>query len=738
MPQGFRVAQGFVEVSVEINEADARAAGQRASQQVADEFSKGDAWDKAGKKAGDQAGTAFTASAKTKLEAAFKDFMDDFERAGGDGGKRSGRKSYESWLATFGAGLPFGIGKVISTVFKGTEGLFTKLGGDAAVGWEGGFRGLFAGMSQNLAGDFTDLFSPQGVVGLAIIGALGATLLFGLAGPVGSIIAGALGAGLLGAGIAASFQSPLVKSSAKQLGSDLKDTLSQATSSFVGETRVALDHFDAFVKREGPALAKVFDPLSKFVGGMELSIEGFVNKLLPGLSTASKNLGPVVGVLEELGPRFGAGIGDFLSKVVGNGNRAAAELNLVATAVLNIIRVTGDVINIGEHFFAMWIEGMAGLARGVAFLTGWIPGFGSKAKSAADSLGEFAREANGSSGSLNTLAQGFNQAGQAATYVEPSFDDLARQLSQTANNADTLSGAIADRLFGDLMAMDQAVLGVAEAHTRLTQALQDNGRQLDINKAQGQANREAILAVVQANIAEYDAMIRTGSSAQAAAAAYDQNTQALVRQLQQAGFTQAQIDGLIGTYRNVPDTVNTNVALFGLTQAINDLADLERQIHNIPSTKTVTVTTEYKVAGGPGSSTYNQQVPRAARARGGIDSYASGGTPAGIYSSPRGLVKYAEPETGGEAYIPRNIPARQAAPLLQTAAAWHGMAVVSQPAPAAATGGAGATRSFGPYNINVGGETLVSLVIDAITGNPTIVAASADEGRRRRAALVGA
>jgi len=42
-----------------------------------------------------------------------------------------------------------------------------------------------------------------------------------------------------------------------------------------------------------------------------------------------------------------------------------------------------------------------------------------------------------------------------------------------------------------------------------------------------------------------------------------------------------------------------------------------------------------------------------------------------------------------------------------------------------------ASRQFGPYNIQIGNQTIAQLTIDAITGNPTIVAKSADEGDRQ-------
>lgn len=81
------------------------------------------------------------------------------------------------------------------------------------------------------------------------------------------------------------------------------------------------------------------------------------------------------------------------------------------------------------------------------------------------------------------------------------------------------------------------------------------------------------------------------------------------------------------------------------------------------------------------------------RAKGGIDSYAAGG----IAPGTRPLIKWAEPETGGEAYIPRlGISAQRAHGLLDTAAGWHGMQVVPK----------GPLGGGGNVVVNLGGITV--------------------------------
>ena len=65
---------------------------------------------------------------------------------------------------------------------------------------------------------------------------------------------------------------------------------------------------------------------------------------------------------------------------------------------------------------------------------------------------------------------------------------------------------------------------------------------------------------------------------------------------------------------------------------------------------------------------------------GNVFSYARGGigvTPAHI-AEPKTIYKYAEPETGGEAFIPRNGDAARSMGILETAAGWYGARVVSE------------------------------------------------------------
>jgi hypothetical protein len=220
---------------------------------------------------------------------------------------------------------------------------------------------------------------------------------------------------------------------------------------------------------------------------------------------------------------------------------------------------------------------------------GWVPFIGDQLKHTSDSLDNVnnaMNSANNLQGVATTAASAaataISKQADAAKSAATDFAALAGVLNKTTENADTLAGAMSDKILGSLLSGDHAALGFQESLTSLNDSLAQNGTQLDITTAKGQANREAVLSVVEANVRQYDANIAAGDSAQEAAGKYDKNTDALRRQLTQAGLTKDQIDGLIGKYAQVPDKVNTNIALEGLTNALNNVAILIGAINGIP------------------------------------------------------------------------------------------------------------------------------------------------------------
>jgi hypothetical protein len=179
-------------------------------------------------------------------------------------------------------------------------------------------------------------------------------------------------------------------------------------------------------------------------------------------------------------------------------------------------------------------------------------------------------------------------------------------------------------------------------------------------------------------------------SAGDAAKNYDTNTAALEAQLRTAHLTTAQIDELIGKYRGIPKQVDTNIAINGLTSAIEGLTRLIREINGIKD-KTVNVTVYYRSKG---------QSLNAPLARGGIRRAAVGMV---IPPSDPGTTLVGEPQTGGEVLTPlRGITQARAMQLSQVAGNSYGFDVVPRdyrgyrthtPSPGMWAGGAAAAAT---------------------------------------------
>ena len=88
-----------------------------------------------------------------------------------------------------------------------------------------------------------------------------------------------------------------------------------------------------------------------------------------------------------------------------------------------------------------------------------------------------------------------------------------------------------------------------------------------------------------------------------------------------------------------------------------------------------------------------------------------------VDAGKKGLMRWAEPETGGEAYIPKNGSAAMSLPTLNTAAGWYGQQVVPM---GAAPGGGSATPSGTVHVVVDNLDELRALVGGGVTNNVNV------------------
>jgi hypothetical protein len=495
--------------------------------------------------------------ANTKLKA--KELGEEFEKTGNKDvfaslkGAQSNIKSLERIKKDLGSALDDG-------AKEGEKAIKTAI----EDGGKSGFDSLSKLLPSALQGALsTPVVGPALTAG--IIAGVIAAAPFITAAIGGAVIAGG-GLGLIGAGIAGQMHTPQVQAALDELEKRASSTFKTATSSFAPVLVSGARQFESEIDRIGPKLTAVFTRLAPVADKIFGGVAGFVDELMPGIDALSHAAGPVLGQLSRDLPQVGGALSHMLEDISADAPGAALALHDLFTLVEGGIEVTGKLVHWGETAYK-WIRLISATASG-------------KGTDVALSIGNAGAAADDTAGSFDTL-------GDSTISVSTDIGALTSKMNETTQTADTLAAAMADKLFNSLMSADQATLGVAESQTRLTTALDQNGLSLKLNSEKGQANREAILSVVQANIKAYDTAIQSGTGATTAAAAYDKNTAALNAQLLHAGYAQSAINGLIGKYKEVPDDVNTDIAMHGLTDALNDLDDLLRKINGIPKNITI-------------------------------------------------------------------------------------------------------------------------------------------------------
>lgn len=504
----------------------------------------------------------------------------DLTEAGRQGGAAGGKSAGDEFVK----GVPFGIGKAAFSIGSAVTKLFeqftAKAATEAVKTGEAAGSSLAQGVASTAAQDVPELFTPAGAIGAGILAAIVVSLAPAVAGALSLALVAGAGGGLLAVGALIEHDNANIVAKAGQLGSDLTDTMKQSAVGLEEPFERALTKIDKWVKDEGPAFKGLFDSVAGSVGPLTDDVLHFVSAVTPGLtrlgttftqlfsdpgtSAVIDSLGSNINAFFETVARHKQLVSDTFLALVTLLNMALGLMNLLIVSANGVDRVframISPLIAIHDHF------------NRIDASSKWV------------------------SGTANDTAMLLPIVESAAL----TYDDLAASMSKTAVTANTLAGSLTDKVLNGLLNNDFAVLHFDESLTKLGESFDQNGKHLDILTAKGQANREAVLAVVKANLEQYDTMIASGDSAETAAAQYDTNTAALEAQLHKAGLTKGQIDDLIGTYRKVPGKVNTLVAMEGLTKAITDLNETLRLINGLHD-KTVTI--NVRRVGGAGPST---------------------------------------------------------------------------------------------------------------------------------------
>lgn len=292
--------------------------------------------------------------------------------------------------------------------------------------------------------------------------------------------------------------------------------------------------------------------------------------------------------------------------------------------------------------------------------------------------------------SMEELKRQFPQYAAAIEVAGGATAELARKHQMAAMNAAILERGLAgavkeagslrnafDVLRGATLAWADAEIVAEEAIDNLTDSLRENGKTMDVNSDKGRANKKALLDGVEAAIdaaqAKYDQTVATKGETvalQEANTVYQDYISRLREAMTNAGMKKEKVDELIAAFAAMPQLIPTTVTTPGLDKAIERTRELLRLRGLLGSSA---------AAARYNPDTFGAYSNNPGYRWGGIRTYhAQTGLlrDAGIWS-PKSPARFAfaEPGTGGEAFIPRFGNEDRSMSILQQAAAWYGATV---------------------------------------------------------------
>ena len=204
---------------------------------------------------------------------------------------------------------------------------------------------------------------------------------------------------------------------------------------------------------------------------------------------------------------------------------------------------------------------------------------------------------------------------EAAANAKRAMEQLATALLKTA---------------GVNLTAEQSALAFRDSLDTLTQSVHDNGKSLDISTTKGRNNRKAVLDSISAALQHADAVGQQTHSQTKAQQAFQNSIPAIREQARRLGLNRKEVDALIRSIGGLrPKTVTVGVVVKGSNVVLSGA--------------------RVSVATASGRA-----IRQTGQANGGIiKAFASGGEHhVAQVARPGDWRVWAEPETGGEAYIP--------------------------------------------------------------------------------------
>lgn len=284
----------------------------------------------------------------------------------------------------------------------------------------------------------------------------------------------------------------------------------------------------------------------------------------------------------------------------------------------------------------------------------------------------------------------------AITEAEKSTTAAAKAEKVAAEKAELLAGGLTkaeaagkglidvfDQLNGAALEWSEAEDNLQEAIAKAVDVMKEHGKAGKENSEAGRDEREALREIAEATRDATQARYNETNSLTDAIKVHEQGRAAFIANAVAAGYTKQAAADLADQWMKMPTLVGTTVTTPGLNQAIADVNALRFAIERLPD---ATVRANISVGAHRG---YRW---------GGVVEHARWGKlrEADMFSAVSSGARYAiaEPETKGEAFVPKSGNAKRSLGVLQHAAGWYGHTIVPTGGSVAGMGGGGGVQTI--------------------------------------------
>lgn len=420
--------------------------------------------------------------------------------------------------------------------------------------------------------------------------AVGAVLGIAVAAGMGQAMAAGGAIGIAGLGAAILSQRKDVKLAGAQLVEDLKQEFIRNADPLVEPLIKSMGKIKDTIFGLGPSFKGLFADAAPAIDAMAEGLSGFIRELLPGLREFIRESGPGLKAVSEGIVQYGRDLGTAL-RVMSNGSKEGGE------ALGDLIKFAGDAT-----------IAIAGLVRGAELAGKYVPSGLNLVMKGADFL-------------TDKFTKKLSPSTSAAADHQKTF---ARSLAASRRELQGLSDAALEYAEAAMGAAD-ADIAFQQAIDDATDALKNNGKNLDISTQKGRDNKSSLLSIASAALSAAESVKEMGGSQASATRRLSDGYTAFVKAARGAGMTKAAADKLARSYGLLPPVKETKVKAPGATTAKRQVDNLRSSIRNLHGKDVFITTTFVTKGGGAGSSIGQHALATGGLVGTGISSAQTGG-----------------------------------------------------------------------------------------------------------------